>query len=99
MKHNIFHQDQRMLILYALSESNHAANAEVLQDCLQMYGHRVSLDLVKNQLGWLEEQGLITINKVRHLWVAKLTPRGFDVSQNNTKVEGVKQNPFIDGFC
>lgn len=95
---SILFEDQRMLILYTLSESNHSANAEVLQDCLQMYGHRASLDLVNTQLGWLEEQGLITLSKVGNLSVAKLTARGFDVSQNSVKVEGVKKNPFIDGF-
>ncbi|MDA3977910.1 hypothetical protein [Gallibacterium sp. AGMB14963] len=97
-KYNIFAQDQRMLLLHFLAENNNSANDEVLQDCLQLYGHRISRDVVRTQLNWLAEQGLVTVSDFGHLRIAKLTARGFDVSQNQATVEGVKKNPFIDGF-
>lgn len=91
-------QDQRMLILHSLAENNNQANDEVLQDCLNLYGHRISRDLVRTQLRWLEEQGLVKLENCGYLFIAKLTARGFDVSQNQAVAEGVKKNPFIDGF-
>lgn len=97
-KFSIFAQDQRMLLLHFLAENNNSANDEVLQDCLQLYGHRISRDLIRTQLSWLEEQGLVTVGDCGYLRIAKLTARGFDVSQNQATVEGVKKNPFIDGF-
>ena len=40
---------------------------------------------------WLEEQGLITIEKVGETLVAKLTGRGDDVATGQAVVDGVKK--------
>lgn len=95
---DLIRQDQRMLLLHALAQNNNSANDEVLQDCLQLYGHRISRDVIRTQLNWLAEQGLVSLTEFGYLRIAKLTARGFDVSQNQASVEGVKKNPFIDGF-
>lgn len=91
-------QDQRMLILHSLVENGNTANNEVLQDCLDIYGHRISQDLLLNHLNWLEEQGLVWVNAIGALKIARITARGADVQANRAKVDGVKKNPFIDGF-
>lgn len=84
-----------------ISLSNFVGNTLVLNSGdihAILYGHRMSRDLVRTQLRWLEEQGLVKLENCGYLFIAKLTARGFDVSQNQAVAEGVKKNPFIDGF-
>lgn len=92
---NIFHQDQRLVILRSLIDANYDANESILDDCLALYGHKVSRDLVRNHLNWLEEQGLVTIERLTNgFMVATITQRGVDVASGETVVDGVKRpNP------
>ncbi len=90
-KYNIFAEDQRLVILRSLVEANNDANESILQDCLDLYGHRISRDQVRTHLLWLEEQGLIELKDVSGCYVAYLTARGWDVAQGRTKVCGVKR--------
>ncbi|MBS9777618.1 MAG: hypothetical protein KGV50_02535 [Gammaproteobacteria bacterium] len=96
MKNNIIHQDQRLVILRSLVDCNNDANESILQDCLAVYGHRISRDLVRNHLDWLEEQSLVTLNKLdrgngSQYYVATITLRGEDVAQGVCTVSGVKK--------
>ncbi|KGQ39898.1 hypothetical protein [Gallibacterium anatis] len=90
-KYNIFAQDQRLVILRSLVEANNDANESILQDCLDLYGHRISRDQVRSHLLWLKEQGLIDLKDVAGCYVAYLTARGLDVVQGRTEVYGVKK--------
>ncbi|AEC17631.1 hypothetical protein UMN179_01614 [Gallibacterium anatis UMN179] len=91
-KYHIFAQDQRLVILRSLIEADYDANESILQDCLALYGHDISRDSLRNQLNWLEEQGLITIRRLLDGYmVATITARGIDVAKGRTKVEGVKR--------
>ena len=65
MRQDIFTKDQRLVILRSLEECGYDANESILNDCLDMYGHDISRDLVRNHLLWLEEQGLITIARLK----------------------------------
>lgn len=89
----IFHQDQRLVILRSLSEAGgYDANESILDDCLALYGHNISRDLVRNHLNWLEEQGLVNIERLAGgFMVAKITQRGLDVANGEAVVEGVKR--------
>lgn len=90
---NIFHQDQRLVILRSLSEAGgYDANESILDDCLAMYGHKISRDLVRNHLSWLEEQGLVTLERLESgFMIAKITQRGLDVANGEAVVNGVKR--------
>ncbi|MFM5095801.1 VpaChn25_0724 family phage protein [Aeromonas rivipollensis] len=84
--------DQRLLILRSLREmTGYSANDSILDSCLEAYGHSISRDAVRTQMRWLEEQGLITVEKVGETLVAKLTGRGDDVATGQAVVDGVKK--------
>ena len=95
MRQDIFTKDQRLVILRSLEECGYDANESILNDCLDMYGHDISRDLVRNHLLWLEEQGLITIARLnsngKEFYVATITQRGLDVAQGRAFVDGVKK--------
>lgn len=85
-------QDQRLVILRSLAEVGYDANESILDDCLALYGHKVSRDLVRNHLNWLEEQGLVQIERLTDgFMVAKITQRGLDVANGEAVVDGVKR--------
>lgn len=89
---NIFHQDQRLVILRSLIDANYDANESILDDCLALYGHKISRDLVRNHLNWLEEQGLVKIERLTDgFMVATITQRGVDVANGEAVVDGVKR--------
>ncbi|BFU65371.1 MULTISPECIES: winged-helix domain-containing protein [Pasteurellaceae] len=89
---NIFHQDQRLVILRSLVDAGYDANESILDDCLALYGHKISRDLVRNHLNWLEEQGLVRIERLNNgFMIATITQRGLDVANGEAIVEGVKR--------
>lgn len=87
--------DQRLVILQSLEACNNDANQNILQTCLNQYGHDISMDLVRTHLSWLDEQELITIRRLANdLFVAQITQRGLDVANGRTVIDGVrKPNP------
>lgn len=95
MRQDIFTKDQRLVILRSLEECGYDANESILNDCLDMYGHDISRDLVRNHLLWLEEQGLIKLTRLNNngkdFYVATITQRGLDVAQGRAFVDGVKK--------
>lgn len=95
---NVITADQRLALLQALVACNNDANQNILQTCLAQYGHNISMDLVRNHMLWLEEQGLVRINRLdagaSKLFVATITQRGLDVANGLSVVDGVKKpNP------
>jgi Fe2+ or Zn2+ uptake regulation protein len=95
---NVITADQRLALLQALVACNNDANQNILQTCLAQYGHRISMDLVRNHLLWLEEQGLVKISRLDQnnmaFFVATITQRGLDVANGLSVVDGVnKPNP------
>ena len=96
--HNVITADQRLALLQALVACNNDANQNILQTCLAQYGHNISMDLVRNHMLWLEEQGLVRINRLDagdiKMFVATITQRGLDVANGLSVVDGVKKpNP------
>ncbi|TNH04511.1 hypothetical protein FHQ26_01535 [Testudinibacter sp. TR-2022] len=92
---DILTQDQRLVILRTLTEMGYNANESILDDCLDRYGHKISRDLVRNHMLWLEEQGLIELERLGgDYFVATITQRGLDVANGQAFVAGVKRpNP------
>ncbi|WP_028294275.1 VpaChn25_0724 family phage protein [Oceanobacter kriegii] len=86
---DILNQDQRLVILRSLNDVNGTANDSIINKMLDAYGHKVSRDVVKTHLYWLEEQGLISLDSVMSTDVATITGRGIDVAQGRARVPGV----------
>ena len=84
-------EDRRLEILRLLdlapgSELNHY----VLREALASRAHNVSLDVVLSELSWLEEQGLVALERLEGLVMARLNGRGQDVARGRARVPGVK---------
>ncbi|HSX85403.1 MAG TPA: hypothetical protein VLE50_08335 [Cellvibrio sp.] len=85
-------EDQRLVILRVLvNMPSYTANSSVLHTGLTRVGHNPSRDQVKTEIRWLEEQGLVTVEEVFDLLVARITERGTDVAAARTVVPGVKK--------
>ncbi len=84
--------DRRLVLLRALEEdAGYSHNESVLQSVLEAFGHNISRDLVRTELTWLAEQGLVTLKAVAGVFVATLTARGADVALGRVVVPGVKR--------
>jgi len=85
--------DQRLAICQLLEQDpDYSHNEHVLKQALGMLmAHHIGSDLLRNHLNWLEEQGLVTVDRdsVPTLWIAKLTVRGQDAALGRIRIEGV----------
>jgi len=85
-------EDMRLVILRVLANMpSYTANSSVLHGALGQVGHNPSRDQIKSEIRWLEEQGLLTVEPVFDLLVARITERGADVVAARTLVPGVKK--------
>jgi repressor of nif and glnA expression len=86
-------EDRRLVILRVLDESpGYQANESVIEMALERFGHRVARDIVRDDLQWLHEHGLVENETVGdRVWVATATKRGMDVAQGRAMVPGVKR--------
>ena len=82
--------DRRLRVLLALDEMpTGLANEAVLRRVLLAVGHAVSIDLLRTELAWLDEQGLAVLEQSDVLYVARILPRGRDVGRGLVKQPGV----------
>lgn len=91
---NAVQTDRRLRILQHLAEATgQIANESVVQTVLhQMFGHALSADLLRTELYWLAEQGLLetkTGGLRGDLLLTELTDRGADVAHGRAKAYGV----------
>lgn len=86
-------EDRRLSLLLILAETpGYSANGFLLRDAVQqIYGHSMSIDLVRTELAWLAEQQLVTTRSTGDVVMAMLTARGIDVAAGRTTVPGVKR--------
>ncbi|EBT2372259.1 ArsR family transcriptional regulator [Salmonella enterica] len=91
MINDILTEDRRLVILRSLMDCNNEANESILNDCLDAYGHNVSRDVVRTQINWLQEQGLVTVEDLHGFFIVTVTGRGQDVAEGRTRVPGVKK--------
>lgn len=86
---DIFIGNQRILILQGI-EKNITLSNEMAQRLLRVYGHTLSLEKVNAICLWLEQRGLVTIEKLSEsLWTMKLTKHGQEVALGYAREEGV----------
>ncbi|MDR1397222.1 MAG: ArsR family transcriptional regulator [Desulfarculales bacterium] len=83
----IWDEDRRLVILRLLTK-HPEINIFVLQRSLKLYAHPRSLDGLKADGAWLEEQGLITVTD-EGVHIFKLTARGGDVAAGMAICPGV----------
>lgn len=85
-------EDIRLVILRVLANMpSYTANSSVLHGALIQVGHNLGKDQVKTEMSWLAEQGLVTVESVYDLLVARITERGGDVAAARVVVPGVKK--------
>lgn len=85
-------EDRRLVLLRALVDmGGFEANESILEECLAMYGHVCGRDVVRTELAWLSEQGLVSLRDVSGCMVATLAGRGSDAARGVIIVPGVKR--------
>lgn len=85
-------EDRRLVILMLLSKSGgYGANEFLLRSGLAGSGHAIGRDLLRTELSWLTEQGLIDVSDIDGTVIAKLSARGADVACGVVVVPGVKR--------
>jgi Fe2+ or Zn2+ uptake regulation protein len=86
-------EDRRLVILRLLEQApGYQLNASVLHSGLDRIGHDVSRDVLRTDLAWLAEQGLVTLDHLAEgVTVATLTERGLDAAHGRAIIPGVKR--------
>lgn len=81
---------RRLSILAALNAAAAYTLHEVdLKAALAGVGQAVSTDVLRGDLQWLHEQGLVLARQPGGVWLATLTAQGGDVRQGLRSVPGV----------
>ncbi|MBI1214537.1 MAG: ArsR family transcriptional regulator [Alphaproteobacteria bacterium] len=84
-------QDRRLCILRTLMDCGGTLNDSVLRDALERLGHRrLSRDLLRSDIGWLADRGLLKIEYMGPVQLATIQLRGIEVAEGRVTVEGVK---------
>ncbi len=88
---DIIERSLRLALLRVLAEPalGYKANSAVLHSAAQSLGFHVSRDKVETNLDWLQEQGLVEIEKLGNVRIVKVKARGLDVAAGNGQVSGV----------
>ncbi len=78
------------LLRILAEEPDRKHNLHVLQRLLDLAGLPASLDLLRAELSWLQEMGLLETDDACGILCARITARGVDVAMGRTKVPGVE---------
>lgn len=85
-------EDRRLVILRLLKDApGYSVNTIVLKPAVQGIGHKCSTDLIRSDVAWLEEQGLVSVERLEGVWVVTARRRGVDVANGDAVVPGVKK--------
>jgi len=84
-------RDRRLRVLLILEHApGRTSNESVLKSALGSLGHVVTTDLLRTELCWLQEQGLIAVSQTEDdLYLARLLSRGQDVASGAAQQPGV----------
>ena len=82
----------RLILLRSMEEApGYSLNESILHTVVGRFGLNVSRDVIKTELSWLREQGLIRTEEVVGYYVATLTTRGADVATGRSSIPGVER--------
>jgi hypothetical protein len=85
-------EDRRLVLLRGLNSAvGYSSSNLLLQRYCQAVGHTVSVDRLTQDLAWLAEQGLCTVQQAEGIYVATLNQRGLDVATGRATVPGVQR--------
>lgn len=86
-----FHREHvRLAVLQLLEQdAGYRHNEGVILSGLLYVGHTVTAAQVRTELSWLEEQGLVSTERVGDLVVAEVSERGCDVAAGRVRAPGV----------
>ncbi len=87
--------DRRLVLLRAMAEvPGWSMNEMVAKTAVAHFGHRVGSDIVRADLQYLYDHGLVRIEKLQaergELWLAELTGGGDDVAAGRRVVPGIR---------
>lgn len=86
---DIFIGNQRIIILQGI-EKNITLSNEMAQRLLRVYGHTIPLESVNAICFWLEQRGLVKIERLdANLLTMTLTKRGREVALGYAREDGV----------
>lgn len=93
MKKDIFSPNRRLIILQVLEGDNdYSQNNGILQKVLVQFGHGISLNKTNEEIAWLNEQKLVTVETLTDdLSIVKLTRKGLDVAKGLEIIDGVER--------
>lgn len=80
-----------LLRLLAGQGGGYSANESVLADAANRYGFAVARDVVRGELAWLAEQGLVRTEEIGVIRVATITKRGLDAAAGRAAIPGVRR--------
>ena len=88
------HEDMRLRVLQILAAaSSYTVNETALKGTLaETFGHALSRDRLRGEMAWLEDLGLLVVQKIggsAAVWLATLSPRGEDCAAGLAPVPGV----------
>lgn len=90
-------EDRRLIMLRALDESQFHANETVLKQVTEQFGHQASRDMLRGDLTFLAENGLIRLEKLPaqsgEIWVAHLLTAGQEVAQGRAYPGVARREP------
>jgi len=85
-------EDRRIILLRALADQQgYTANEALLTEFARARGHVATRDQIRGDLTWLAEQGLVSVEEIGDLMIAKVTRRGDDVANGRVTHPGVKR--------
>ena len=79
----------RLAVLQLLEQApGYRHNEHVIRSGIEYVGHAAGADLLRTELSWLAEQGLVLVTQ-GDPWVARATTRGCDVATGRARTAGV----------
>lgn len=83
-------ESRRLSLLKALAgAAAYTLNESVITQALDRFGFAVTRDLVRGEIAWLAEAGLLSVRTVEDYMIATLTERGSDVQDGRAEYPGV----------
>jgi hypothetical protein len=90
-------ENRRLVILRALNEAAFAANETVLKQVTERFGHTPTRELIRADLTFLDEHGLIRLEKIDaqsgQLWIAHLRTAGQEVAEGRVHPGVARREP------
>lgn len=81
---------RRLAVLRLLDEARRrTADESLLRHLLRAWGHATGRAPLRDDLAWLRDRDLVTVEDVGGVWLATLAGRGVDVAHGDEEVEGV----------